>query len=48
MDFDIQINTKELITKKKKEKRKKRQVFEYEVETMRNEEDWEEIYDNEK
>lgn len=46
MDFDIQINTKELITKKKKDKRKKNTTFEYEVETMREGTEWEEIYDN--
>lgn len=46
MDFDIQINTKELITKKKKDKRKKSTTFEYEIETMRESKEWENLYDN--
>lgn len=47
VENDIQINTKELITKKKKEKGKKRNVYQYEVETMIKPHDWEKLYDNE-
>lgn len=46
VETDIQINTKELITKKKKDKRKKNTVLEYEIETKRDSAEWNEMYDN--